>query len=162
MIHFRFFIFLSILSMAFFACSDDDGDGNSSNCELTSTATATGKLNGDVWTFQGGRGSINPADSIMTVRMFGMDEDLSNGICNVGLGSNDRIFFDVPAEVGEYALNSSGGTITMYDVDANLNYLVSSGCMEITSVTDTEITIVFNIGSDPDYQLVGQAVITVC
>ncbi len=156
----RFFTLLILSIFVFFSCTFEVSDDDDNQFCNFSSNNASGKLNNATWTYQGGYANIG--GSLMTIRMFGMDEDISGGICNLTLGSNDRIFFDVPAAVGEYELNNNGGTITMYDTDGNVNYLISNGCMQVVSITDTEVTMNFNIGSENDYFLEGVAVITIC
>ncbi len=154
----KFLPLLAICALVLFSCKDD-----TDSCEF-STTTLSGKIEGNDWTFQGG--SATNSNGELDVDLFGMDEDLTNGPCGIFFGSSLTAFFSIPAEVGQYPLDfsftSGGQTVTLFDPSTANNIIVSDGCVEIVSITDTEAVLRFNIENDGNNFLRGEATLTIC
>lgn len=159
--YFKNLLLLSIVLFAF-SCSDDD---DSVSCEFLSQ-NIQGEVEGTAWAFQGGKVELQSDGITYDVDMYGMDEDLSGGVCNIFLGSTDQIFFSsLTAEIGEYALSTdftNGLTVTFYDADDNLNVIATEGCINITSITADMVNIQFDVKADDDNQIKGTANFDIC
>ena len=160
--YFKNLVLLSIVLFAF-SCSDDSDDP--ATCEFL-TQNIQGEIEGAAWTFQGGSVELDTDDNTYSVDLFGMDEDLSGGVCSIFFGSEDRVFFsNLPAAVGEYTLSSdftTGMTVTLYSVVTSVNVIATQGCVAITSITADAVTVQFDIDYDGDNSLNGTASLDIC
>lgn len=151
-----------IASISFFFSCDEDSDGD---CVFFQE-DMNGKIAGVDWRYQAGIVDFVP-DNTMSVDIFGQDEDLTAGACTLEFGLTNSVFFSVPSELGEYALNLdfSGGDnqiVTMSDVSAADNIIITEGCISVSRITDTEVDIKFNVRSDDNNYMNGEATLEVC
>jgi hypothetical protein len=155
--------FLAVLAfVSFFFSCDDDGDGD---C-IFFQEDMNGKIGGVDWTYQAGTAEF-VADNIMSVDIFGPDEDLVEGACALSFGMTSNVFFSVPSELGEYSLNLdfSGGSnqiVTMFNMAAADNIIVTEGCISVARITATEVDIKFNVKSDDNNFMNGEATLEIC
>ena len=151
---------LAIFSF-FFSC-DDTPEGD---CVFFQE-DMNGKIGGVDWRYEAGTAEF-VADNIMSVDIFGPDEDLTNGACALSFGLTSNVFFSVPSELGEYSLNLdfSGGNnqiVTMFDMNASGNIIITEGCISVSRITATEVDIKFNVKSDDNNFMNGEATLEIC
>jgi hypothetical protein len=155
--------FLAVIAFfSFFFSCDDDGGGD---CVFFQE-DMNGKIAGVDWRYKAGTAEF-VADNIMSVDIFGQDEDLIDGACSLSFGMTSNVFFSVRSELGEYSLNLdfSGGSnqiVTMFDMIAADNIIVTEGCISVSRITDTEVDIKFNVKSDDNNFMDGEATLEIC
>lgn len=157
--YFKNLLLLSIVLFAF-SCSDDSDD----TCDF-STQNIQGKIKGVAWTLQGGKVELDP-DGTYDVDLFGMDEDLTGGVCSIFIGLRDRVFFrNLPAVVGEYTLSSdftTGMTVTLYSTVTNENVIATQGCVNVANISADVVLLQFDIDVDADNSINGTATLDIC
>lgn len=155
--------FLSVLVfLSFFFSCDDDGDGD---CVFFQE-DMNGKIGGIDWRYKEGTAEF-VADNIMSVDIFGQDENLDEGACALSFGMTSNVFFSVPSELGEYSLSLdfTGGSnqiVTMFDENAADNIIITEGCISVSRITNTEVDIKFNVKSDDNNYMDGEATLEIC
>jgi hypothetical protein len=133
-------LFSALALFAAVSCSDDDSDSAGYSFK---DQTLTGKIGGEAWTQKSGFSSIGTylGETSLSVTLVGTIVDGEEG-CDIR-ETGDNIFFDVPATVGVYVLSMSSEdprTATLYDDGDGMNYIATTGAIEILTITDTEVT----------------------
>ena len=147
--------------LIFLSCEED----KPTNC-LFFPEDLNGEINGTAWMYQGGIVEFR-SDNMMSVDIFGMDEDLTGVICDISFGATDNVSFSIPSNVGDYALSlgmsgDNSQTVTMYDAETAQNIIVTDGCVQVTTIMETEVKIKFDITADADNFLRGEAILVIC
>lgn len=145
-----------------FSSCDEDGDGD---CVFFQE-DMNGKIGGVDWRYQAGIAEL-VADNIMSVDIFGEDEVLDDGACELEIGFENNVFFSVPFSTGEYplSLDFNGGKnqfVTLFDVSTGDNIIITEGCISVSRITSTEVDIEFNVRSDDDNFMNGIATLEIC
>lgn len=129
-----FIYFLVLVSVSFLACSnDDDGGGCSAN---------------------GGPIAIT-VDGVPMTNVTGSASVFTNSITvsiNGVSSNNSSVFFTAPNMLGTYNLNfdltGDSRTVTAFVPAESLNVILSEGCYEVVSISDSEVVVRFNVAED--------------
>lgn len=145
-----------------FSCEEDD----TSSC-VYFEEYLNGKIEGTVWDYETGIVEMR-TDNTINIDLFGKDEVFLSTPCDVSFGITDNVSLNLPAAVGDYSLklDSSGEesqTLTLYDAETARNIIMTEGCVQISTITDTYIEMKFDVGSaDSDNFIKGEATLEVC
>ena len=124
---------ISFLACLFIACGDDAGSDCSSQTQAIAI-TVEGESMSDI------SGTVDVSDDRLSIDIDGTS------------ANNATIFFSCPNEVGEYDLNfslsSDAQTVTAFVPAESLNVILSTGCIQVVSVSDQEVVMRFNIAED--------------
>lgn len=101
-----------------------------------------GQINGKSWSFVDGSAEISSFDDSKISIELGAQE--LEDPCDIFGSSGLRVFFSIKNEVALTELNfsfeESGQTVTLFDPEGTLNIIVSTGAVEILSISDTEVS----------------------
>lgn len=120
----------------FFSCSDDDEE--STSAFKFENVDATGKINNVSFAYADGYADVSN-DEIRITLTLPQDE---KG-CAMFLPEGDHVFFTVDKEVKTTELKFSqteSYTVTLFDADATMNYVAAKGAVEITEITNANIS----------------------
>ena len=145
-------ILLGLLIALAISCKDDDADEKNGGYSFKDQDLG-GMIGGVLWTQRSG---FAQEESYNGEEILGIDlvETVSSGEgCTMFMPEGDYVFFDVPNKVGLYELSinwdadlanstEKSRTVTLYDGDDKdkINYIATSGAIEILSISETEIT----------------------
>lgn len=126
--------FLTLFSLSFLACSNDDDGGNDCSGKETPISVI---VEGIALSNVTGTASVNGSEISVSI---------------VGSSSNNaRVFFTCPNEVGTYNLSLSGQearTVTAFVPAEILNIILTSGCYDIVSIDNDDVVMRFHINED--------------
>lgn len=152
------------LGLMMTSCGDDEG--SSPNCNFSS-GNLTGKIENVDWAFDTGKYSqFEDSDgTTLSINMFSSLDSAADP-CSV-FGSNDRIFFSMPATLGVTELSfdfsdPNSQTVTLFDEEGFVNVIASDGCIELFTITDTEVTGRMNVSSGTDNFVNGEFTLIRC
>ena len=82
--------------------------------------------------------------SDLSINLYNSNEVITE-VCDFFNNESVEVFFDIPAEVGLYELfidlsALDGQTVTMFNPVTSVNTVAAEGAVEITSITDTEVS----------------------
>ena len=125
-----FFCLVAFSILSFVSCSNDDD----ASCS-TKTDPISIEVEGVSMSNITGTASVS-SDEIS----IDIDGDSAN---------NASVFFDCPNTEGTYDLNfSEGPTVTAFVPAEVLNIILTTGCIEVVSVDDSEVVMRFNVNED--------------
>ena len=135
--HIKFSLVLFLTSLIISSCGDDDSGPSFSFKDQNLQGTIDGKP------FEFGDGTVDTLEiqgESLYFNLFDSGEPIDN-VCNIfGFGEEVNLFFYVPVAVGVYELGPQTRTVTLFDPAQTLNIIVSSGAVEILSISEDEVT----------------------
>lgn len=126
--------FLMFVSVSFIACSDDDDSACAGN-------------SGPLAVMVDGASMVN-ATGTAEINASSIRVNITGSSSN-----NSTIFFTAPNTVGTYDLSlgqTDSRTVTAFVPAETLNIILTSGCYEIVSISDSQVVMRFNIDEDGD------------
>lgn len=128
------YLIVLLVSLAILSCGKDDPDPvpepyqpNFINQNLS------GKINGESWNFKFGSGKNDFSnDDRIRFSFHDAESDEDTDTCNIFQDGN-QVMNTLPKEVGLYNLSLSR-TVTLYVKSTTMNYIVTQGAVEITSI----------------------------
>jgi len=158
-----YLLVLVMLTSLAISCSDDDESGPSYNFE---DQNLQGKIDGEDFILGDGRGEISFfEDDQLSIDLYHSDEP--EDACDVLNSDFVYAFFTIPDEVGIYELfldleNFEGQTVTLFNPDGTLNNIATEGAVELTSITDTEVSGRIDARMDDDNFINGNFTVEFC
>lgn len=142
------------------ACSDDD---EPSTNDLENPAS--GIIGGVDWQFDLGTAFFEEIDNKYTINLLGIAEGADNDGCNIIFPGEEYVRFTVDAEVGrtDIPFEFSAQGVKFYpDRSVGGFELATDGYVEITAITDNQVTGVLDATLDSNNQVSGSFVVTIC
>lgn len=146
-------------SLFIISCNKDDEPGPSFEFK---NQDLQGMINGTAWEIASGYAEDSPwEDTDLSIELTNVFYD---DPCSEFILDGIQVFFDIPKEVGVYELKlaTDGQTITLYDPDGSLNTIVVEGAVEITSISDSEVSGRIDGRSDDDNHVNGNFTVPFC
>lgn len=127
-----------------------------------------GMVEGEAWSMTHGLAVLSEdqdSNLIFDIDIYSATDQV-NDVCDAWPSGN-RIFFNVPNEIGVYNLSFnlndfSGRTATIFHESTSMNSIASDGKIEILTVTETEITGRMAIQANADNYANGNFTLTLC
>lgn len=144
-----------------FSCGEDEKPAYSfKNQDLS------GKIGNTEWTYTDGYAEIYGTgdDSQISVDLFQQAEGEGCSAFPIG----NEVFFSMPNKVGVYKLKldldnfESSKIVTLYEEEGSVNNLASTGAVEITSISDTQVTGKIDARLDGENFVNGNFSVSIC
>lgn len=153
--------FLLLLSLcAFIACSSEDDAMD----QLNETA-ASGVIAGEAWEFDGGTAFFEEIDNKYTINLLGVAEGLTDDGCSILFPGEEYVRFTIDAEVGRTDVPfefSTQGVKFYPDRSVGGFELATSGYVEITEITSTQVRGELDAMLDGLNRVSGSFTVTIC
>ena len=131
---------LLVISILLTSCGGDED----TECPAASfqNQTLQGEFNGTAWTLASGKAEVSFFDSEqLSIEMTNQNTE---DVCDAFSLDGNTVLFSVMNAVGLYEicfkLDGSGSDQTITLFDGTTNNIVTSGAVEILTITDTEVT----------------------
>lgn len=154
------FLMISLL-MIFLSCKSDDGDMDIQD-DLTS---ASGSIGGVAWEFDAGTAFFEEIDNLYTINLLGVAEGVSDDGCSILFPGEEYVRFTVSAAVGrtDIPFQFSAQGVKFYpDRSVGGFELATSGYVEITEISASQVKGVLDASLDLDNQVSGSFTVTIC
>ena len=99
---------------------------------------AAGEINGITWEYTFATASPGWEEGELSIELI---QDEAEDICNYW-GSEDKVMFSIPEELGSYELSFGTHSATLVDFrdgEAPMNYIAVAGLIEIEEITETQV-----------------------
>jgi hypothetical protein len=131
-----------ILSLAILLSCNDEVEKPSHNFK---NQNLSGKIGNTSWTFNDGYADVYGIDEDSQVS-FDLFQEAEEGEGCSALSKGNEVLFTLPNKVGLYLLNfelndfESSIVVNLFEEDGYVNHLASTGAVEITSISETQVS----------------------
>lgn len=156
---FQFIFFIS--SAALLSCSSED-DATDQGTEGT---PASGVIGGEAWEFDAGTAFFEEIDNQYTINLLGVAEGASGDGCSILFPGEEYVRFTISAAVGRTTIPfefANQGVKFYPDRSVGGFELATSGYVEITEITATQVRGELDATLDGMNQVSGDFTVTIC
>eukprot|EP00320_Phaeocystis_rex_P020170 CAMPEP_0119056962 /NCGR_PEP_ID=MMETSP1178-20130426/1512_1 /TAXON_ID=33656 /ORGANISM="unid sp, Strain CCMP2000" /LENGTH=161 /DNA_ID=CAMNT_0007037747 /DNA_START=13 /DNA_END=498 /DNA_ORIENTATION=+ len=156
---FQFTLFVSLAVLV--ACSSEDDSMD----EPGGGTPASGVIAGEAWEFDVGTAFLEEIDNQYTINLLGVVEGATDDGCSILFPGEEYVRFTVSAEVGrtDIPFTFANQGVKFYpDRSVGGFELATTGYVEITEITNTQVRGELNASFDALNEVSGSFTVTIC